>query len=158
MRQKPKGSTPRLRYSGQILEVVAICDPIQRSQVQIQHHCCIGETIGKLRHAALSRQIKRSGNQSGDQRSQNMCEKSSRKHILKLAQKNPVQHKFQLFEMCRAVLCPGPQRPVKASSAFKGSLVAPAPADQTRSAQSWRLCWGRPVAASSGFGGLRCCP
>jgi hypothetical protein len=40
----------------------------------------------------------RSASQSGDQGSQNMCEKSSQKHILKLAQKKPAQQKFEFFE------------------------------------------------------------
>jgi hypothetical protein len=41
----------------------------------------------------------RSSSQSGDQRSQIKCEKSTHKHILNLAQKNPAQHKIEFFEM-----------------------------------------------------------
>lgn len=62
MRQKPNGSPSRLRLSCQVSEVVAICD-----------------------HLAffILRELKQK--KSGDQRSQNICEKSLHKHILKLA-------------------------------------------------------------------------
>ena len=48
-----------------------------------------------------------------------------------MAPKNPAQHKFGFFDACWTVLCPEPQKPVAASSGFKGSLLAPAPSDQT---------------------------
>jgi hypothetical protein len=61
MRQKPNGTFGRLLWRCQVLEVVAICDH-----------------IGLF----ILRELKQGG--AGDHGSQNMCEKSSRKHILKL--------------------------------------------------------------------------
>jgi hypothetical protein len=50
--------------------------------------------VGKLHHSALSPQVKRSGSQSGNQRSQIMCEKSTHNNILNMPQKTPLQHNF----------------------------------------------------------------
>jgi hypothetical protein len=74
MHQKSNGSTSRLQWISQILDVVAICDH-----------------TGFFSLRELEQKV------AGDQRSQNTCEKSSRKHIPKLVKKKTYQHKFEFF-------------------------------------------------------------
>jgi len=54
-----------------------------------------GRNFRSLPHFSL-RVLKQKG--AGDQRSQNMCEKSSQNHILNLDPKKPFQNKFELFD------------------------------------------------------------